>query len=295
MNTLKCGYIAIIGRPNVGKSTLLNAILGKKISITSDKPQTTRSQILGIKTVNSSQAIYIDTPGLHQAEKNAMNRYMNKMAHSILNDADVIVFMIDATRWQEEDEFVLEKLKKSNAPIILAINKIDKLDNRNAVLPLIEKLNEQFAFAHIIPMSALKEKNILELEKEIEKLLPEGPHLFEEDEITDKNLAFQVTELIREKIMRGTSQEVPYSATAEIESWVSEEKLIRINVIIWVEREGQKAIIIGKDGEKLKKIGTQARKEIEKLLGKKVFLRLWVKVKDNWTNDERVLKNFGFE
>lgn len=291
----QCGYIAIIGRPNVGKSTLLNDLVGKKLSITSDKPQTTRTQVLGIKTVDEVQALYLDTPGLHKTEKNAMNRYMNKLASSVIVDADVIVFMIEANRWLEEDEMVLERLKQTKAPVILAINKVDKLEDRAAVLPLIEKLQTQYPFVHIIPISATKNDNVQALEKEIFKLLPEGPHFFPDGELTDKSPRFQAAELIREKIIRATGQEVPYSTTVEVDSWTDEEKLIRINAIIWVEREGQKAIIIGKAGEKLKQIGTLARKDMETLFGKKVFLRLWVKVKDSWTNDERVLKSLGYE
>lgn len=291
----KCGYIAIIGRPNVGKSTLLNAILGKKISITSDKPQTTRSQILGIKTIGTAQAIFIDTPGLHNAEKNAMNRYMNRLASSVIADADLILFMIEANRWIEEDELVLEKLKHAKAPIILVINKVDKIKDKNELLPIIEKLNEKLTFAHIIPISATKMENVTQLENEIVTFLPEGPHLFPDDQITDKNLRFQIAEIIREKIIRGTGQEIPYSSTVEIESVLDEEKILRVSAIIWVEREGQKAIVIGKDGERLKSIGTHARKDIQALIEKKVFLRLWVKIKDSWTDDERALKSLGYE
>lgn len=291
----QCGYIAIIGRPNVGKSTLLNAILGKKISITSDKPQTTRSQILGIKTVDSAQAVYMDTPGLHKAEKNAMNRYMNKLASSVIQDADVIVFMIDATRWDDEDQLVLDRLQNAKAPVILVINKIDKLNEKGEILPLIQKLQDKYHFAQIIPISATKDENVAEFESEIMQLLPEGPHLFPDDQITDKNIHFQVAEIIREKVIRATGQEVPYSSTVEIESIQDEEKLLRISAIIWVERDGQKAIIIGKAGEKLKAIGTAARLDVEKLIDKKVFLRLWVKVKDSWTDDERALKSLGYQ
>lgn len=291
----KCGYIAIVGRPNVGKSTLLNVILGQKVSITSDKPQTTRSQILGIKTVDSVQAIYIDTPGLHKAERNAMNRYMNKLASSVILDADVIVFMIEATRWDDEDQLVLDRLQNAKAPVILAINKVDKIKDKNQLLPIIEKLQTKYHFAQIIPISAAKNKNVEEFESEIMQLLPEGPHLFPDDQITDRNERFQVAEIIREKVIRSTGQEVPYSTTVEIESIENEEKLLRISAIIWVEREGQKPIIIGKDGERLKKIGTTARMDIEKLFEKKIFLRLWVKVKDSWTDDERALKSLGYQ
>lgn len=292
MNSIsRCGYIAIIGRPNVGKSTLLNILLGQKVSITSDKPQTTRSQILGIRTVNSIQEIYIDTPGIHKTEKNSMNRYMNRLANSVIADADVIIFMIEATRWLEEDELVLQKLESAHCPVILVINKIDKLDDRAEVLPLIEKLQTKFSFAHIIPISATKNENLDTLENEIITFLPEGPHLFPDDQVTDKNEVFQVAELIREKLIRATGQEVPYSTMVQIESFKDEGQLIRINAVIWVERMGQKPIVIGKNGDRLKKIGTQARKDIEAILGKKVFLSLWVKVKDNWTNDDAAFQS----
>lgn len=295
MSTIsRCGYVAIIGRPNVGKSTLLNALIEHKISITSDKPQTTRFQILGIKTAGENQAIFIDTPGIHTTMKSALNRYMNRMATSVIADADVVMFMIDATRWQEEDEMILERLKGRETPVIIVANKVDKIKDKTLLLPLLEKLQTKLPDAQVIPVSAMKNVNVHELEKMIFDLLPEGPHLFPDDQITDKNDYFLVAEIIREKLIRTTGQEVPYSTAVSIESIEDEEKLVRINAIIWVEREGQKAIIIGDKGERLKQIGTQARKDIEALLDKKVFLRLWVKVKDRWTDDERVLRSLGY-
>lgn len=292
----KCGYAAIIGRPNVGKSTLLNCLLQKKISITTAKPQTTRCQILGIKTKGEVQIVYIDTPGLHHAEKFAMNRYMNRLASSVIMDADVIVFMIEALRWTEDDQLALDKLTHTKAPVILAINKVDTVKDKSQLLPFIDKIKQKFDFKFIIPFSAKRADNVDALENEIIKLLPENPHFFPDEQVTDKTERFQVAELIREKLIQLTGQEVPYSTTVEIESYKqTEKKLMDISAIIWVEREGQKAIVIGKNGERLKKIGTQARKEMETLLGEKVFLRLWVKVKNNWTNDERVLKSLGYE
>jgi GTPase len=299
MTIQKCGYIAIIGRPNVGKSTLLNCILGKKISIISPKPQTTRNQILGIKTIDenniSAQAIYIDTPGIHKTEKNAMNRYMNRLANSVIADADVVVFMVEAMHWQEEDELVLQRLKQTNAPVILAINKVDLVKDKGALLPFIDKLKNMHDFMHVIPLSANKTDNVLDLEMMITNMLPAGPHLFPDDQITDKSERFQIAELIREKLIQATEQEVPYSTTVAIEDLKNTGKLIDISAIIWVEREGQKAIVIGKGGEKLKRIGTLARKDIEKLLGQKVFLRLWVKLKSDWTDSDRALKTLGYE
>jgi GTP-binding protein Era len=291
----RCGYIAIIGRPNVGKSTLLNCILGKKISITTPKPQTTRTQILGVKTTRDYQAVYIDTPGIHEAEERAMNRYMNRMANAVMLDADVVVFMIEATRWDREDELVLERLKKTKSPVILVVNKVDALDDRAEVLPLIIKLKEKFNFADIVPLSARQDDNVAALQQLLTKFLPEGPHLFPDDQLTDKTIRFQIAELIREKVIQSTEQEVPYSTTVEIENLEEKEKLTEISAIIWVERDGQKPIVIGKNGERLKHIGTLARKDIQNLLGRKVFLRLWVKVKDSWTDDERALRSLGFE
>src|SRR5579872_1414360 len=296
MNTLsKCGYVAIVGRPNVGKSTLLNALIGKKISIISPKPQTTRNQILGIKTLDHTQIVFIDTPGLHDAEKRVMNRYMNRLASAVILDADVIVFIIDATRWVDDDELVFKKVSEADAPVILVINKIDKLNDKKEILPLIEKYKEKYHFAHIIPISAKRKENLDSLEETLVSMMPEGPHFFPGEQITDKNERFQVGEIIREKVIRATEQELPYSTTVVVESMKEEGKLLEISAIIWVEREGQKPIVIGKNGERLKSIGTSARKEIVKLLGRKIFLRLWVKVKSNWTDDERALGSLGFE
>ncbi len=291
----RCGYIAIIGRPNVGKSTLLNTILGKKISITTPKPQTTRTQILGVKTTHAYQAIYIDTPGLHESEHRAMNRYMNRMANAVIIDADVIVFMIEATRWDRDDELVLEKLKQTKAPVILVINKVDELKDRAEVLPFIIKLKEKFNFTDIVPLSARQNDNVSALQELLVTFLPDGPNLFPNDQVTDKPLRFQIAELIREKVIQSTEQEVPYSTTVEIEQFEEKEKITEISAIIWVERDGQKPIVIGKNGERLKHIGTLARKDIQILVGGKVFLRLWVKVKDSWTDDERALRSLGYE
>jgi GTP-binding protein Era len=291
----KCGYVAIVGRPNVGKSTLLNALIGKKISIISPKPQTTRNQILGIKTIDNTQIVYIDTPGLHEAERRVMNRYMNRLANAVILDADVIVFIIEATRWLADDELVLKKVSEADAPVILVINKIDKLNDKKEILPLIEKYKEKFSFAHIIPISAKRKENLDSLEETLANMMPDGPHLFPDEQVTDKNERFQVGEIIREKVIRATEQELPYSTTVVVESMKEEGNLLEISAIIWVEREGQKPIVIGKNGERLKSIGTAARKEMVKLLGRKIFLRLWVKVKSNWTDDERALGSLGFE
>ncbi len=294
-NKMHSGYAAIVGRPNVGKSTLLNSLVGEKISIISPKPQTTRWQILGIKTTADAQIIYIDTPGLNYQEKHAMNRYLNRVASSVLTDADVILFMIDATEWDREDELVLKKLQNTTKPVILVLNKVDLIKDKADLLPLIDKLKNKFPFAQIIPLSAKQAENIDALEKEIIALLPKGPLLFPEDQRTDKSVRFQIAEIIREKLICDTEEELPYTTAVEIEQFQENEKLIEIGVVIWVERQGQKIIVIGKGGARLKKIGIAARREIEKLVNKKVFLRLWVKVKEHWTDDERALKSLGYE
>lgn len=291
----KSGFVAIIGRPNVGKSTLLNALIGQKVSITSPKPQTTRWQTLGIKTLDHTQIIYIDTPGMHKEEKRAMNRYMNRIASAVILDADVIVFMIDATSWRGEDEMVLKKLHEAEKPVILVINKIDLVGDKAELLPIIQKLKDKYHFAHIIPISAINEENTQHLEQEIAKLLPEGPQLYPDDQVTDKNIRFQVAEIIREKLIYATDEELPYATSVEIEEFAQEENLTKIGAVIWVERQGQKIIIIGKKGAGLKRVGIQARRDIEKLVGTKVFLRLWVKIKENWTDDDKALRSLGYD
>lgn len=291
----KSGFVAIVGRPNVGKSTFLNAIVGEKLSITSPKPQTTRWQILGIKTRPTSQIVYIDTPGLHREEKRAMNRYMNRIAASVLPEADVLVFMVDATVWRHEDELVLQRLQTLDKPVILVLNKIDLLTDKAELLPLIDKFKQKYQFAHIVPISALNAENTAHLEEVIATLLPEGPALYPEEQITDKSIRFQIAEIIREKLIRATEEELPYATTVEIEQFQPGEKLTEISAVIWVERQGQKVIIIGKKGARLKKIGMQARRDIENRLGQKVFLRLWIKVKENWTDDDKALRNLGYE
>lgn len=295
MTIKKSGYVAIVGRPNVGKSTLLNCLLGEKLSITAPKPQTTRWQVLGIKTFGSAQIIYIDTPGIHRQEKRAMSRYLNRVASSVLLDADVILWVVDATSWRGEDDLVLKQLQETSKPIILVVNKIDLVKDKAALLPLIEKLHEKCDVAHVVPVSALDNDNTNALEKVIEEALPAGPALFPEDQLTDKSMRFQMAEIIREKLIYATEEELPYTTAVEIEEITEGEKVTTIGAVIWVERQGQKIIVLGKKGAKLKKVGIAARRDIEQLVGRKVFLRLWVKVKEDWTDDERALKSLGFE
>lgn len=293
----KSGYVAIIGRPNVGKSTLINRVLGQKLCITSRRPQTTRHRILGIKTEDDSQLIYVDTPGLHIDDKRAMNRYMNRAAASSIDDVDVILFLVDGMNWTNEDEKVLERLKVSaKAPVILVINKMDKLADKDSMLPHIDKLSAEFDFANVLPISARKGMNIDALEAEIKKLMPEGELIFPEDQFTDRSSRFLAAELVREKLFRHLGQELPYSITVEIEQFEFDEKkdLYRIGAVIYVERDGQKSIVIGKKGELLKSVGKDARLEMQSLFDRKVFLRLWVKVREGWGDNERMLKNLGY-
>lgn len=289
-----CGYVTIIGRPNVGKSTLLNSLIGHKISITSAKPQTTRTSILGIKTIDERQAVYVDTPGMHKTEKRTMNRYMNRLAQAMMLDADVIVFVVEALRFKEEDKLILQKLKEVKAPVILVINKIDLVKDKSQLLPFIDQLQTEYTFKNVVPLSAKKVNDILHLEKIIFQLLPANPLFFDKDQLTDKSDRFQAAELIREKLIKQTKEELPYSTAVMIDSLEEKNNILHINAIIWVEREGQKPIVIGKDGERLKKIGTLARMDLQKLFNKKVFLRLWVKVKNNWSDNEKLLQNLGY-
>ncbi|MGC1181672.1 GTPase Era [Legionella sp.] len=294
--TSYCGYIALVGRPNVGKSTLLNCILEQKISITSKKSQTTRHSILGIRTVSNYQFIYVDTPGIHQSDsKKAMNRLMNKTAISVLRDVDVVVFIVDGTHWEEEDEYVLNLIKQSKVPCILAVNKVDKIDDKTQLLPSMEQMSQKYDFVAIIPLSAKTGIQVDELIKILQTYLPEGPHLFPEDQLTDRSTKFLCSELVREKIFRFCGQELPYAVTVEIESYKDEGNLVRIHALILVEKESHKRMIIGDKGQKLKEMATSARLDMEKLLGKKVFLQCWCKVKSGWADDERLLKQLGYD
>ncbi|HEY0634855.1 MAG TPA: GTPase Era [Gammaproteobacteria bacterium] len=288
------GFVAIVGRPNVGKSTLMNRILGQKISITSRKPQTTRHRILGIKTDEQSQAIYVDTPGLHLNAKKAMNRFMNKAVTSTFDDVNLILFVIEAGQWTDEDEHVLQRLKSVKVPVMLVVNKIDQLEEKGALLPLMQSLAVKMSFVEIVPLSAQNGSNVEELERTVVRYLPEAEAAFPADQITDRSERFLAAEIVREKLMRELGQELPYAVTVEIEQFKEEEGLLRISALIWVERDSQKRIVIGKKGEQLKEIGRQARIDMEKLFDNKVFLQLWVKVKEGWSDNERLLNSLGY-
>ncbi|WP_062066009.1 GTPase Era [Cellvibrio sp. OA-2007] len=290
----RCGYVAIVGRPNVGKSTLLNHILGQKISITSRKPQTTRNAVVGIKTEGDVQIIFVDTPGMHLGQQKAINRYMNKAATSAMKDVDVVVFVIDRFIWTEEDEAVAEKLQYVGCPIILAVNKVDQIDDKESLLPHLQALSEKLNVAEIVPMSALRNTNLDRLEQLITERLPQGIHMYPEDQITDRSSRFMAAEIVREKITRQLGDELPYEMAVEIEEFKQEGNLLNISALILVERDGQKKILIGDKGSRIKLIGTEARTDMEKLFEMKIMLKLWVKVKSGWSDDERALRSLGY-
>lgn len=294
MKNTKFGFVALIGRPNVGKSTLMNHLIGQKVSITSRRPQTTRNRVLGIDTQGEYQAVFVDTPGLHKEEKRAINRLMNRAAESALGDVELILLVVDATLWTDDDEMVFSKIENTKVPVVLVINKIDKLHDKATLLPLIERLSKRVSFKAIVPVSALRSTNLDDLKKLVFESLPEGPHCFSEDSITDRSSRFMAAELIREKLMRQMGDELPYSATVEIEEFKEEENLLRISAVILVERAGQKKMVIGAGGSRIKRIGTDARIDMEKLFDSKVFLNLFVKVKAGWADDERALKSLGY-
>jgi GTP-binding protein Era len=291
-----CGFIAIVGRPNVGKSTLLNHILGQKISITSRKPQTTRHRIMGVETEGDYQAIYVDTPGLHIEEKRAINRLMNRAANSSLSDVNLVFFLVDGTHWTDDDEMVLNKLRKTDFPVVLCINKVDNVQDRTDVMQHMMEVSKKMDFLDVVPISAKQGKNIDVLRKHVRNSLPKATHHFPEEYVTDRSQRFMASEIIREKLMRFTGEELPYSVTVEIErfDYNPDNDGFHINALILVERTGQKKMVIGKAGEKIKTIGREARIDMEELFGRKVYLETWVKVKSGWADDERALRSLGY-
>ncbi len=291
---MRTGYVAIVGRPNVGKSTLLNHIVGQKISITSSRAQTTRHRVTGILTTSASQLVFVDTPGFQNQHVNALNRAMNRSVKRSLEAVDVVLFVIEAGHFDERDAIVLELLPVDK-PVFLVINKIDRLADKAHLLPFMEKIATKFSFAAIIPVSAEKNLQLDQLVKAVEPALPEGEPLFGEDEITERSERFLASELLREKLFRLLGDEIPYSTAVEIEQFRMEGGMRRIHALILVDKPNQKAIVIGKGGEKLKAIATQARRDMEKLFDGKVFLEVWVKVKSGWSDDERVIKSLGYE
>ncbi|MBG5929904.1 GTPase Era [Providencia rettgeri] len=290
-----CGFVAIVGRPNVGKSTLLNQLLGQKVSITSRKPQTTRHRIMGIHTEDNYQIIYVDTPGLHIEEKRAINRLMNRAASSSIGDVELVIFVVEGTNWTADDEMVLTKLSSLRCPVILAINKIDNVTDKTILLPHISMISQKMNFLDVVPISAEKGTGVDTIAKIVKQHIPEAVHHFPEDYITDRSQRFMASEIIREKLMRFLGDELPYSVTVEIEQFkVTEAGICHINGLILVEREGQKKMVIGNKGSKLKTIGTEARIDMERMFDNKVHLELWVKVKSGWADDERALRSLGY-
>ena len=292
MQNYLCGYVALVGKPNTGKSTLMNALVGEKLSITAKRPQTTRHQILGIKTTSEYQCIFVDTPGIHQDQKKAINRYMNRAATSMLTDVDLICVLLDVRNFNGDDEQVLKKVE-NKGNVILVLNKIDQI-KKQQLLPLMQRISGLMPGVDMIPVSALKEENLDSLMSHIQSRLPEGIPHFPADQLTDKPMRFIVAEIVREKLFRILTAELPYSITVNVEYYKTEKDLVRISASIWVERKSQKGIIIGKGGSLLKKIGSEARGDIEQLVDQKVYLQLWVKVREGWSDDERSLAAFGY-
>ena len=290
----RCGYVAIVGQPNVGKSTLLNHLLGMKLSITSRKPQTTRHNVLGIKTEQNLQLIFVDTPGIHSKQTKAINRLMNRAAESAMRDVDVVVFVIDRVQWNEADQRVAQRLVNLNVPVIVAINKVDRLEQTDVLLPVMQVVHEYLPGVEIIPVSALHNSNLDILHEAISRRIPSGDHLFPADQITDRSERFLAAEIVREKITRQLGAELPYQVTVEIEKFSRRGKILHIDALVLVEREGQKKILIGTKGERLKRIGQAARIDMERLFEDKVMLRLWVKVRGGWSDDERALRSLGY-
>lgn len=295
MSEHRCGMVAVVGRPNVGKSTLINAVMGRKVSIVTAKPQTTRHRILAVHSDDEAQVIFVDTPGLHRKAGKAMNKLMNRTAANALADADVILFVSDATRWTTEDDDVIKRLKQVHAPVIAVINKIDKVHPREKLLDTLSLMAARFDFTEIIPISAHKRDNLEQLMSMLPKFLPESPPLFPEDMHTDRSEEFHAAEVIREKLTLLLHQELPYGLTVQVERYLHDDSGVTVNAVIWVERDSQKGIVVGKNGGVLKKVGRSARLELKEQLGCNVHLELWVKVKTNWADSEKDLLNLGYE
>ena len=291
----RCGFVAVVGRPNVGKSTLINVILGQKISIVTPRPQTTRHRILGVKSRRDCQIIFVDTPGLHRKARKAMNRMMNRTAASALADADVALFLTEANRWTAEDQDVLKRLQSISNPVIAVLNKIDKVHPRELLLETMAEMSERYDFAEVIPISAKREENLERLMELLPGFLPESVALFPEDMITDRSQTFRAAEIIREKLTLNLRQEVPYGISVQIERYLEDESGIAIDAVIWVERDSQKGIVVGKGGSVLKKVGRAARVELKAQAGVPVHLELWVKVKENWADSEKDLMRLGYD
>ncbi len=295
MSDYRCGLVAVIGRPNVGKSTMINAIMGRKVSIVTAKPQTTRHRILAVHTTDDAQVVFVDTPGLHRKAGKAMNRLMNRTAANALADADVVLFVSDASHWTSDDGAVVERLRNVKAPVIAVLNKVDMVHPKEKLLDAMALMSARLDFAEIVPLSALKGDNLEQLVDMLPSFLPESPPLFPEDMHTDRSREFHAAEVIREKLTLMLHQELPYGLTVQVERFLEEDGGITIHAIIWVERDSQKGIVVGRGGSTLKRIGRAARVELKEQLGCRVHLELWVKVKSNWADNEQDLMSLGYE
>ena len=290
----RCGFVAVVGRPNVGKSTLVNRILGRKLSITSNRPQTTRHRILGIATSDTSQIVFVDTPGMHRGHARALNRYMNRVASRALIGVDLAVMVVEASGWTPEDDHIVERVGAEAVPAVLALNKIDRIRRREAMLPILADTARRHEFAAMVPVCARTGENLDRLRSVVEMHMPAGPPVFPEAQLTDRSDAFLAAEIVREKLIRRLGQELPHRLTVEIERFVEQERRTLVNVLVWVERKQHKAMVIGKDGGRLKDAGTAARSDIGRMLGRPVHLEIWVKVREGWSDDERALRRLGF-
>jgi GTP-binding protein Era len=290
----RCGTVAIVGRPNVGKSTLLNRLLGQKLAITSHKAQTTRHAILGVKSRGDGQILYVDTPGLHQRGGSALNRMLNRTARASLADVDVILYLIEAGRFTDEDQHALDAIAATDAPVVAAVNKVDRVKRKESLLPFLAELGRRYAFAEVVPISAQTGDQVALLEDRLLALLPEGAPIYPEDQLTDRSERFFAAELLREQLTRRYAKELPYAVTVEIERFEDLGDRYLIHALIWVEREGQKAIIIGSAGAALKATATEARKQMQRMFGCPVHLEVWVKVKQSWSSDEAALVSLGY-
>lgn len=292
---LRAGFAALVGRPNVGKSTLLNALCGEKLSIVTPRPQTTRHRVLGVINREGLQIAFVDTPGLHRGEARALNRAMNRTAAAALADADIVIFVVEALRWTDEDDAALERIRRSGRPVIAVVNKVDKAKPRDRLLPYLAQLASRADFLDIVPLSAQKGQNLDRLVDVIGKHLPESPQLFPPETVTDRDIRFRIAEVIREKLTLELNQEVPYGIAVEVESITEEDGQRVVSAIIWVDREGQKPIVIGAGGARLKRVGSAARRELNALTGQRFHLTLWVKVREDWADNAQALRALGLE
>ena len=290
----RCGFVTVIGRPNVGKSTLVNTMVGRKLSITSNRPQTTRHRILGIATGDTSQIIFVDTPGIHRGHGRALNRYMNRVASRSLIGVDLIIMVVEASGWARDDDHILDRIGAESVPAVLVLNKIDRVRHRESILPVLDDAARRHDFAAAVPACARTGENLDRLRSVVEARTPIGPPVFPEGHFTDRTEAFLAAEIVREKLIRRLGQELPHRLTVEIERFVEQERRILLNVLVWVERKQHKAIVIGRDGRRLKEAGIAARRDIARMVGRPIHLEIWVKVREGWSDDERALRGLGF-